>query len=226
MHSNPKSVRKTNLLPRIHIDNDDIEIVNKAKNLGVVFNNSLTWSDHVVAACGKVFGMIRILWPLQYCTPTNIRILLAKTYLIPVLTCSSEVFASCDAKSKNRLNVTFNCITRYVYGLRKYDHVSAFSKCLLRVNFPDYLKIKNLILLHKILTSREPSHLYNRLVFSMSTRTRNLTQLRHRTLVSEWQYFTFVIRLWNALPTNMKNISNASLFKKYLYDYYINLNQT
>lgn len=204
--------------PFVHINSERIEIVNKAKNLGVVFNNTLTWSDHIIAACGKTFGMLRTLWPLQYCTPLRIRVLLAKTYLVPVLLYSSEIFASCDSRSKLRLQVTFNSITRYVYGLKKRDRISEYVKMLFGVDFNSYLKIKSLILLHKIIIGKEPNHLYEKLSFSRFLRRRNLIPFRHTKLVSEWQFFISVIRLWNALPSYSKSIVNATLFKRALFE--------
>ncbi|KAI8120490.1 hypothetical protein CVS40_8304 [Lucilia cuprina] len=81
----------------IIINNQPIEIVNSAKNLGIIFNSNLSWSDHINYICGRTFSMIRSLWHSQHCTPLNIRILFAKTYLIPILLYGCELFASCDA---------------------------------------------------------------------------------------------------------------------------------
>ena len=174
-------LNKLLLMPFVHINGERIEIVNKSRNLGVVFNKTLTWSDHIIGACGKTFGMLRTLWPLQYCTPLRIRVLLAKTYLVPVLLYSSEIFASCDSRSKQRLQVTFNNIARYVYGLKKRDHISDYVKMLFGVNFNNYLKIRSLILLHKIIISKEPNHLYEKLTFSRFLREEILYPLDQRS---------------------------------------------
>ena len=215
-----KRSSQTVIEPLIQINNQQIEIVTQAKNLGVVFNNTLTWSDHIIATCGKMFSMLRTLWPLHGCTPLRIRTLLAKTYLIPVLTYSSQLFSSCDYNSKRKLNTAYNAIIRYIYiyGLKRYDHISTYTKKLYGVLFDDYLKIKCLVFLHKLITTKEPNYLYTRLLFSRSTRGRNLIQFRHRSLISEWQYYIYSIRLWNTLPTNIKSTSNTNLFKKYLFD--------
>ena len=98
-------------LPPIHINNVNINLVESVKNLRVIFNKQLNWSDHIKAAnCGKTFAMLRKLWMTQYFTPIPIRMLLAKTYLLPTLIYGCELFASCDAVSRRRLNVTAICI--------------------------------------------------------------------------------------------------------------------
>lgn len=147
-----------------------IEIVKSAKNLGITVNNSLTWSDHINYACGRTFAMLRTLWQTQHCTPTNIRTLLAKTYLMPILLYGCELFASCDTRSIRKLNVIFNNIVRYVYGLKRFRSVSHVSPQLYGISFDNLLKTRVLIFLHKIIYTNEPEHLHERLRFSRYSR--------------------------------------------------------
>ena len=72
---------------------------------------------------------------IQYFTPLNIRRLIDKCYLLPGLMYGRELFASYDSVSKEKLNVIFNNIVRYVYGLWRYDHVFRFSLKLYGVSF-------------------------------------------------------------------------------------------
>lgn len=116
-----------------------IEVVESAKNLGVVFNKYLTWSDHVYATTGRVYGMLRNLWCSQWFTPFTIRMLLAKTYLVPTLLYGCELFAYCNSDAKRKLNVTYNNIARYIFGLRRFDSVSEYSKQIFGVSFENLL---------------------------------------------------------------------------------------
>ena len=83
--------------PPIQINNVNINLVESVKNLGVILNKQLNWSDHIKANCGQTFTMLRNLWMTQYFTPIHIRMLLAKTYLLPTHIYGCELFASCDA---------------------------------------------------------------------------------------------------------------------------------
>ena len=100
----------------ILLDNDKIEILSHCKNLGIVFNNSLTWSDHVNTIVGQTYAKLRTLWQTQYFVPRNIEFLLAKTYIMPGLLYGCELFGSSDSVIKRKLNVIFNNIVRYVSG--------------------------------------------------------------------------------------------------------------
>ena len=67
------------------INGDPINFSSSAKNLGVIFNRSLNWNNHVSSVVGRVYGMLRTLWRTQTYTPVKIRILLSKTYVISTL---------------------------------------------------------------------------------------------------------------------------------------------
>lgn len=206
--------------PELVINSDKIEIVPKAKNLGIIFNNTLTWSDHILAATGRTYSLLRTLWYCQYFTPPRIRLLLAKTYVLPTLLYGCELFASTDSASFAKLNGAYNAVARYVYGLRKYDHISTFSKKLYGVTFPNLLKIRSLIFLHKIVYTREPQYLYKSIRFTRSNRSNDIIPVRHKSLMSDWQFFVSSIRLWNLLPSSIQFISNAEHFKKAIFVYF------
>lgn len=217
-------IRKNSINPVISdgilLDNQNIEIVNSAKNLGIHFNSSLTWNNHINALVGQTYMKLRTLWSTQFFTPLKIRILLAKTYLIPGLIFGCELFSSCDAESRRKLNVLYNNIIRYVHGLKRYDHISPYSNSLYGVPFDSLLKIKTLILLHKTIYTRKPLYLFNELRFARSARGKQIIIKKHRYLVSEWQFHINAVRLWNNLPHNIQLTSNAKNFKKLLFNYY------
>lgn len=215
----PKSM-KALLEPDIFLNNQRIELVKTTKNLGIIFNNTLTWYDHINAAAGKLYSMLRTLWKTQYFTPPKIRLLLAKTYLIPTLLYGCEIFGSCDSTSYNKLNVAYNAIIKYVFGLKKYDSISSVAKTLSGVTLSDLLKIRTLILLHKIVYTHEPRYLFDRISFTRSRRSNDLIQISHRTLTSEWQFYIQSIRLWNLLPSNIQFLSNAMYFKRALFKHF------
>lgn len=203
------------IIPDVNLNNERIETVKSAKNLGIFFNNTLTWSDHINYACGRTFSMLRTLWSTQHCTPVKIRSLIAKTYLIPILTYGCELFAECDVVSKNKLSSVFKNITRYVYGKKRYDSISTITiSKLYGFQFDELLKIRVLIFLHKVVYTMEPAHLYKRLTFSFSDRGKRIIPFPRRYLVSDWQFFINAIRLWNSIPYNIQIISNAQIFKK------------
>lgn len=208
------------IIPKLTLNGLNIVSVDTTKNLGIIFNKNLTWNDHINCTVGRVYGMIRTLWVTQYFTPYRIRILLAKTYLIPTLLYGCELFANCDSTSRQKLNVLYNNIARYIFGLKRSDHISSFSKQIFNLTFDNLLKLRSLLMLHKIIISKEPKYLYERLRFLRSNRSNQLIQLKHTQLNSERQFYINSIRLWNSLPNTLQAITNPVQFKSKLSHYF------
>lgn len=204
----------------ILINNQKIVIVPTVKNLGLVFNSTLTWTSHVNSLVAQSYLKLRSLWATQSFTPLNVRLLLAKTYIVPGLLYGCELFANCDSTSKHRLDVIYNNVVRYVYGLRRYTHTSSFSRNIYGVSFENLIKIRVLLFIHKIIYTQRPKYLFDKIRFARSSRGKKLIIPRHRTLVSEWQFYVNAARLWNLLPENYQLTSNVTHFKELLYTFF------
>lgn len=113
----------------------NIEQVSKVKNIRIIFNHTLTRTDHIITASGKVFGMLRTLYKIRIYTPQHILSLLVKTFLATVLLNRCESISKCDHRSKNRIESTYNAIISYVYGVKKFQNCLFFLKNLFGVNF-------------------------------------------------------------------------------------------
>lgn len=157
--------------------------------------------------------MLRNLWTVQSATPIEIRMLLAKSYLVPTLLYGSEVFYSCDYADQRKLNVAFNNIARYIFNKKRNDRISDLAYKIFNMTFENYLKYRSLLLLHKVITNNEPSYLIKRIKFAQSSRGRRIIQLKFKSSKSEKQYLIPTIRLWNCLPSNIQTISNHLHFK-------------
>lgn len=215
-----KNKQNIKYLENLKINGSTIDYVSSASNLGVIFNDRLSWSNHVSSAVGKVHGMLRNLWAVQSSTPLEIRMLLAKTYLIPTLFYGLEVFYNCDASDQSKLKIAFNNIARYVFNKGRNDRISAHAFHIFKMRFEDYLKYRSLVFLHKILTNNEPSYLKDRIKFANSNRGKKIIQFKFKTTKSEKQFYIPTIRLWNSLPSYIQIICNNLRFKLELKKFY------
>lgn len=208
----------------LNINKHKINNVSSVKNLGLIFNNTLTWNNHINSVVGNINNKLRALWVTQYFTPLKIRILLAKAYLMPTLLYGCEIFSSCDAISKRKLNTAFNNICRYVYGIGKYDHISQYSVKLFGMSLTCLFRQKMLLLLHKIIYTKLPPYLFRRIVFARSVRGNKVIPLRYRTYTSEMQFLINVLPLWNTLPHSIQTTSNVVHFKALLTKHFFSQN--
>lgn len=205
---------------QIKINNNIIEFTSSCKNLGIVFDDKLSWSNHIASTVGKIYAMLRNLWAVKYSTPIEIRSLLAKTYLIPVLLYGCEIYANCTRYDFNKLKVAYNNIARYIYGRGPRDSISSFSYLIYQMSFENLLKFKTLIFLHKIITTQQPDYLFKALRFGRSVRGKKLIQTKHKSAFSQRQFFIYSTSLWNQLPNHIQIISNAIRFKNELLMYF------
>ena len=209
---------ETQNLPSLLLNKSPIEFVNTAKNLGVTFNKTLSWNNHINIAIGNVCARLRSLWITQHYTPLSIRMLLAKTYLIPTLIYGCEVFVNPDAESKRKLKVIYNKITRYVFGLHRFSrNVTILSNRILGTSLENIIHHRSLILLHKVIVNNQPTHLNNLLKFCRSNRYKKLVVPKYKTSFSEHHFLVFTIRLWNNLPSHLQFINHLERFKTELF---------
>lgn len=207
----------TSTFPPILLGQSSIEYVHKAKNLGIIFNDTLTWTDHVAATIGKVYNGIRLLWSTQSSLPTKTKMLLVKSLLLPILLYGCEVFCHVDYNTRRKLNVIYNSLARYIFKKRFIDHISSYSLQIMGLTFDNLIKFRTLILLHGIMQTQQPEYLYNRLSFASSQRTAILIRPRFNCLQSERTFFVHATLLWNSLPIALRRTTNTSTFKNKLF---------
>jgi len=70
------------------------------------------------------------------------------------------------------LTVTLNSIVRYVFNLRRFDHVSQLTYNRLDLNLTSWIDLRTLIYFYKIVTSGEPKYIFKKLTPATSVRTK------------------------------------------------------
>lgn len=200
-------------LPRLALGDKTIEYVQTARNLGVLFDNTLSWNRHIELAIGQIYGMLRTLWSIHQYIPFSVRHAIAHAYLLPKLLYCCEIYAECDYVHKRKLKVVSNDITRFVYSIRRADSISSASRQFYGMEFENFLKFRALTFMHRLIYTHEPKYLYDRLEISRSSRTNCMVPLQSNYLVCDRQFFVYTIRLWNALPINLRNSPNEKNFK-------------
>ena len=156
----------------------------------------------------------------QYFTPIRIRMLLARTYFLPTLIYGCELFASCDAFSRRRFNVTFNNIARYALGIKRNSSILHYAKQIYNITFDNLMKCRVLLLLHRIIYNQQPLYLYQKIKFSRSSRGKKINFIKYSKAATEQHLFINSIRLWSQLPLHLQLISNASQFKTAMFKHF------
>jgi len=160
-------------LQKLYINHTPISYEVNAVNLGITFNNTLSWGNHIVKATGRTYALLRKFSFSKSFLTEEVRLLIAKVILLPTLFYGIEIFRNCDVRDLRTLTVAFNSVVRYVFNLRRFDHVSELTYKILDLNLTSWIDLRILIFFHKIVTSGEPKYLFNKLTPATSVRTKN-----------------------------------------------------
>lgn len=136
--------------------------------------------------------------------------------IIPHFTYCRAVYPLLDAKCTRKVNVAFNDCVRFVYNLKRYDHVSSYANAILECPIQTYIDRRALSLLHKLIVAKTPSYLYEQLNFLHSSRHESLLIPRMKYKVGQRSFFVVVSRLWNSLPNSVRRLLRTSDFKNAL----------
>ncbi|KAJ2938044.1 hypothetical protein O0L34_g14498 [Tuta absoluta] len=209
-------------LPQITFDGIPIPFSQKVKNLGVIFDECFSWKPHVSEVSRKVFGAYGSLKRLKNLLPTKTKILLAHSLLLPILDYADVCYPDLTVQLLHKLERLQNLCIRFIFGLRKYDHVSHYRSQLQWLPISRRRDCHILSLLYCVLSNpNTPPYLKERFVFHSSTLARNLRASDsltlnippHKTDFYAKSFTVRAIKLWNSLPEVVRRAPSVTTFK-------------
>jgi hypothetical protein len=194
----------TKNLDKIKMDGSVVEYVDKAKILGVIFNKTLTWHDHISFIAQLVYFKLRKLWKISYFIDEWLKKKLVLSLIIPHFIYCDVVFSGMRIGEIQNLQQIFNACTRFVTNRRKYDRISDVSTVVLGSSLGNFLNFRYVCFLKKILCKMTPTYLFDKINFGRSQRNINLLIPLHRGSDRHLSFFVKIVKLWNMLPNDIK----------------------
>lgn len=201
-------------LPIFYLGDDKLEYVDKVSNLGFIIQNNLEWDSHVNNMCGKIYGGLRLLKLSSNMLPTNVKLQLFKSLLLPHLIYGDVFLLNASARAIDRLRIALNCCVRYVFNLSRFSSVSHLQSKLIGCPFHEFLKMRSCLTLFKIIRFSTPQYLHQILNPFQSLRIRNFITPSHNTAHYANTLFVRGIIYWNLLPNEIKNLNSFSSFQQ------------
>lgn len=216
-------------LPAVTFNDVPIPYATSAKNLGVIFDNHLSWKSHVNAVSKKVNFTFQSLKRLQKFLPHYTKVTLAQALLLPLLDYADICFLDANEELLNKLERLQNLCIRFIYGLRKYDHVSTYRSQLKWLPIRKRRNTHVLSYLYTILNNPlAPSYLRERFDYlvprGVQTRTIKSLLLKVPSCESSRYAGSFTVKsvkLWNSLPHRIRASPSLDAFKTRLKEYYL-----
>lgn len=196
---------------KISLSGHALEICSQVKTLGVILDDNLTLSQHVSYACQKALGRLRGLYRLRYLLPEDARVQIVKSLVLSAIEYCLPAYGNSILKGDcNKIQRTQNAAVRFIYGLRKREHVSTFRSDAKLLPIEVFCKASTCVLIHKTLSLGKPLYLREKLparrdVSKRSTRQNDLLhvpKVSHEVGRRAFAYFG--PKLYNSVPSKIR----------------------
>jgi hypothetical protein len=200
------------------------------KILGLHFDETMNWNNHISIVNKKCFGSLSRLFPLKYILSTENKLTIMNAYVLSHIRYGCVIWLSRNSnKTFKTIDKIIRCMSRFVLGLRKYDSVGKEICFTIEWLYSKYLYSFNLMcLLFKTLVFTDNDYFFNYVdLANKETRTtRNQTYLAPTLLTkSAWGSHAFsyaAADTWFKLPDYVKNSATTfNNFKNACYAYFL-----
>lgn len=188
-------------------------------NLGLRFNNTLSWSEQVSYICKKVYQSVYQFKRLCFNPSLEVRKLLVVTMIFPFFDYVNTAYCDLNVSLINDLQKAQNACIRYIYNLNYYEHVTPYYKQLGWLKIKERLDFKVVLLTYKLFKHRKPDYLFEKYVTLHNVHLRetrfgnNILQFPiHRTVTYTNSFHVKSIRLINNLDNDIKQCTSEELF--------------
>jgi len=202
--------------PTIHLpDNVTLTPVDSARNLGVIFDKHVTFSQHISAISKSCLYHIRDLRRIRNTIDQTTASTIATSLIHSKIDYCNSLLLNLPANQTNRLQLVLNSAARAVAKTPKFHHITPILKSLHWLKINERIHYKVLSLTYKSLQTGHPSYLRSLLSFApnRSTRSSSLLTLNRpsnssRLKITNRSFYHSAPILWNSLPPYLRLISH------------------
>ena len=214
----PACIREKIIVNGTFINGKCLRFVDIAKNLGVLFDNELTFEaqiNKVVTAC---FCTIRLLSRIKYFLSSEQLNTLVCSLIFSTLDYCNALYYGLKVETVEKLQRVQNTAARLVLKVNRFDHISTdeMFKKLHWLKIKERIVYKILLIVHKCVNGLAPEELSDMFQPVKSDRTRKLNVKYCNGSMGERAISVSGPKLWNALPQEIREETCTEDFKKRL----------
>lgn len=207
---------------KLILGDSDLGFSSCAKNLGIYIDTNLRFKEHIKKLLQKSYLKMKVLYANRFILNFKIRKKLCESLVLSLYHYCNIVFYPClDLATKNRLQIVQNTCCRYIYNLRKFDHISDKRKELRWLNICNTVKLHFAMFLTRLLDTNLPTYLREKLIFRTAIHDRPLrdrgllTMPQHHSAMFQRSFTYNAVSLYNSLDPDLKNCTVLVLKSKY-----------
>lgn len=191
---------------RIQIGSVVLPPQTSSKSLGLILDDKLQFTQHINGLLPRAYLSLKLLYANRHCFDVGLRKLLCESLVLSLFNYGSVVYGNyLNVFNRRRIQRVQNACCRYIFGLRKYDHVSATLAQLNWLHMENRRRVLFLTFIHRIITTQSPLYLYDKLskrqdFHSVNVRSRASFHVpRHRTALFQRCFSYCSATLYNRL---------------------------
>ena len=209
----------------LHVNDTSIKSVPTVRNFGVIFNDTMTMSQHVSTVCRSVNYHIRSIGKIRKYIDYDTCHAAARALVLSRLDYCNSLLNCITQKDLIRLQKLQNNAARLIHLKPKRSHSSPLLDELHWLPVHQRIIYKTALIMYKTVSNISPYYLSKSLDLSEPKRKglcsqHNLNIPRTFKKAGD-QAFSVAGRVWNSLPIQIRNSKSTDLFKRqpktYLY---------
>ena len=205
----------------VQMDGVRLPVLSEVKNLGIVMDNTFRYRGQVSVCLRRAYSGLRLLYPLRHCLSRDTKRRLCDSLILSHFAyCAPLYHSAIDSVDVRRIQRVQNSCLRYIYGIRKYDHVTYKLQEVGWLNMTNRRKLQCLVFYHRLITTGKPPYLYNKITFrsdvhNLNTRFRGrLSPPSHRLALFRRSFTYQICNAYNNVPGTMRHTAPSTFRDK------------
>ena len=122
-------------IPEIKMNHEIISREIEVKNLGVIFDETLSFSKHVTKIISNAIGRLKQAYRHKNFLTQEVRLIIVEYYVLAKINYCDILFQNLSSVLKNKLQKLQNWCLRFIFRQRKFDHISPYFK---KIRYTEY----------------------------------------------------------------------------------------
>ena len=192
-------------LPAIEMGGRPLKRKIEVYNLGVLVDENLTLEIHNDNTIAKAYGKLKNAYRAKNFLDRKSKIAVVEYYILSQLNYCNIIMQNLSQSTKSKIQKLQNACTRFIFGLKKYDHISEHFRQLNVPNMENRRKLHSATLMHKITTKKAPTYLCSKICYRNALHmhnTRGNVKLHipiYRNVYGRDRFFRKVAQSYNSL---------------------------
>ena len=208
-----------NIPPVVKINDTPLPKVAKCRNLGVIFDEVLSWEPHINSLLSKSYFKLKSLYRFKNFLSTRIKLQLCESLILSNFNYCSVLFGNITGVLHNKIQKVQNSCLRFSFSLNKRDHISQALNSSKWLNMSNRFIYHSMVLIYKIVHNLAPNYLHvalfnSLIVHNYPTRSSNLLPIpTFSCRTKEHFFFVSAVRNFNQLPVDILSCVSVNSFK-------------